>query len=77
MDTKKILLIIQIVISTLLIVSILLQVRGSGLGSLFGGVGGEFYRSKRGIEKLLYRATIILAILFVTNSVAIAYLYAK
>lgn len=77
MDTKNLLLVIQIILSSLLIISVLLQVRGSGLGSLFGGVGGEFYRSKRGIEKLLYRATIVLAILFVANCIAIAYLYAR
>jgi preprotein translocase subunit SecG len=75
MDTKKLLLIIQISLSVFLVISILLQVRGSGLGSIFGNVGGEFYRSKRGVEKLLYRATIVLSILFVSNSIAIAYLY--
>jgi preprotein translocase subunit SecG len=75
-DTKKILLIVQIVLSVMLIISILLQVRGSGLGSIFGNVGGEFYRSKRGVEKFLYRATIILAVLFVSSSIALAYLYA-
>jgi preprotein translocase subunit SecG len=74
---KQTLLIIQIVVSVLLIISILLQVRGSGLGNLFGNIGGEFYRSRRGIEKLLFRGTIILAILFVANCIAIAYLYAQ
>ncbi|MBN2016312.1 preprotein translocase subunit SecG [Candidatus Dojkabacteria bacterium] len=73
---KTILLIIQITLSVLLIISILLQVRGAGLGSIFGSVGGEFYRSKRGIEQFLYRATIILSILFVSNCIALAYLYA-
>ena len=76
MGPKNILLIIQIVLSVLLVISVLLQVRGSGLGTIFGSVGGEFYRSKRGIEKFLYRSTIILAILFASNSIAIAYLYA-
>lgn len=76
METKKIILTIQIIVSVLLVASILLQVRGAGLGSLFGNVGGEFYRSKRGLEKLLYQATIVLAIFFVANSIAIAYLYA-
>ncbi len=75
METKKILLIIQIVISVVLIMSILLQVRGSGLGTVFGSSGGESYRSKRGFEKLLHRATIISAVLFAVNSIAIAYLY--
>ncbi len=77
MNIKQVILTIQILISILLMISILLQVRGSGLGTIFGSVGGEFYRSKRGIEKFLYRATIVLSILFVSNAIAIAYLYAK
>lgn len=77
MDVKKVLLIVQIVISVLLVVSILLQVRGSGLGTIFGSVGGEFYRSKRGIEKFLYRGTIILGVLFAANAIALAYYYAQ
>lgn len=66
---------IQIVLSVALTVAILLQVRGSGLGNIFGGGGGEFYRSKRGIEKLLFNATILLSGLFVANSIALAYVY--
>lgn len=77
MGIKQILLITQVILSIVLIASILLQVRGAGLGSVFGGGGGEFYRSKRGVEKLLYRSTIIVAVLFVSNCLAIAYLYAE
>lgn len=77
MDIKTILLVAQVLISVLLIVSILLQIRGSGLGSMFGNIGGEFYRSKRGVESLLYRATIVLAILFVFNCIALAYIYSS
>jgi preprotein translocase subunit SecG len=76
-DTKGILLIIQTILSVLLMVTILLQVRGSGLGTMFGNIGGEMYRSKRGIEKLLYRGTIVVAILFVANCIALAYLYSS
>jgi len=76
MNSKTILLSLQIILTVFLIVFILLQVRGSGLGTVFGGgSGGEFYRSKRGIEKILYRGTIVLGVLFVANSVALAYLY--
>ncbi len=53
----------QVLLSILLIVSVLLQQRGSGLGGAFGG-GSNIYRSKRGIEKVLFRLTIVLAILF-------------
>ena len=53
----------QIVIAILLIISILLQSRGSGLGSAFGG-SSSVYLTKRGVEKKLFYATIVLAILF-------------
>ncbi len=55
--------IIQIVVGVLLGIVILMQRQGSGLGGSFGGEG-EFYHTKRGIEKFLFVATIILAILF-------------
>ncbi|MFA5954783.1 MAG: preprotein translocase subunit SecG [Patescibacteria group bacterium] len=56
--------IIQIVLSVLLIITVLLQQRGSEVGGAFGGAGGAVYRTKRGIEKTLFRATIVLGILF-------------
>lgn len=59
--------IIQIIISVLLIVAILLQSRGSGLSSVFGGES-TFYHTRRGIEKIVFGATIILAVLFVATS---------
>ncbi len=57
------LLIAQAVISVLLVVSILLQNRGSGLGSAFGSDFGGYY-TKRGIEKFLLYATVALGTLF-------------
>lgn len=65
---KNIIIVIQIVISILLAGSILLQSRGTGLGSTFGG-GTEQYRSKRGFERLLFRLTIVLISLFFITSV--------
>lgn len=65
---KQFILIFQIIISILLVVSILLQAKGSGLGMAFGDTGGQ-YRSKRGIEKFLYRATIILVAFFLITSI--------
>ncbi|MBI4029438.1 MAG: preprotein translocase subunit SecG [Candidatus Blackburnbacteria bacterium] len=59
--------IIQVVLALLLVIFILIQNRGAGLGSSWGG-SGEFYVTRRGFEKLLFRATIITAILFVTFS---------
>ncbi|MBI1888887.1 MAG: preprotein translocase subunit SecG [Candidatus Spechtbacteria bacterium] len=55
--------IIQIITAILLIVCVLLQQRGSGLSSAFGGTGGVYYQ-KRGFEKILFRATIGLSALF-------------
>lgn len=55
--------IIQITLAILLAVLILMQGRGAGLGGSFGGAG-ELYKSKRGVEKLLFRATIAIIILF-------------
>lgn len=60
---KNILPFLQIIISILLILFILLQAKGAGLGSAWAG-GGEFYRSRRGAEKLLFFSTIIVIALF-------------
>lgn len=59
----KLLNIVQIVISVLLVVCVLLQQRGSGLSSAFGG-SGEGYHTKRGMEKTIFIATIVLAVAF-------------
>lgn len=58
----------DIVIAVLLIASILLQMQGSGLSSSFGG-SGEFYRSRRSMEKLLVWATVILTAIFAVISI--------
>jgi preprotein translocase subunit SecG len=61
--------IFHIFVTVSLIVVILLQSKGVGLSATFGG-GGTFYRSKRGVEKLLFRLTIFLALLFMISSIA-------
>lgn len=66
---KTFITILQILISLFLVASILLQVRGTGLGSAWGG-GGESYRSRRGMEKILFAATILLAAGFLLLSLA-------
>ena len=53
----------QIIVSLLLIAAILMQQKGSGLSAAFGG-SGETYRTKRGLEKGIFTATIVLAFLF-------------
>lgn len=65
---KNILLVAQIVISISLIILILMQARGGGLGTAFGG-SASIYRSKRGIEKLFVYITIFLAALFFLISI--------
>lgn len=61
--------IIQVVLAVFLIAAILLQARGSGLGAAFGG-DSNIYRTRRGIEKRLHIATIILVIAFLGVSLA-------
>lgn len=64
---EKILGTIQIIISVLLIISILLQNRGAGLGETFGG-SGNIYQTKRGFDKFLFTITVILAVLFLSTA---------
>jgi len=65
---KNILLIVNLVISILLVIFILIQGRGAGLGSAWGG-GGEFFQTRRGIEKLTLNLTVILIVIFFLVSV--------
>lgn len=60
--------IVQIIVSLLLGVSIILQNRGTDAGIAFGG-GTESFRSKRGLEKFLFYATIVLIVIFASNSI--------
>jgi len=57
----------QIILSIALILAVLLQVRGGGLGGIFGQPDSVF-RTKRGIEKTLFQLTIALVVLFITIS---------
>ncbi|MBI4599637.1 preprotein translocase subunit SecG [Candidatus Uhrbacteria bacterium] len=59
----------QATTAILLIISILLQQRGTGLSGAFGGEG-NVYRTKRGVEKILFFATIIFALVFFASSLA-------
>lgn len=58
----------QIVISIALILAILLQVRGGGLGGIFGQADTVF-RTKRGVEKTLFQLTIVLMVIFIIISI--------
>jgi len=55
---------IEIIVAATLITLILLQTKGSGLGGIFGGSDSGIYRTRRGVEKTLFQATIVLSIVF-------------
>jgi preprotein translocase subunit SecG len=57
--------VIQIIIAIAIVVLVLLQERSAGLSGIFGGEGGGFYQTRRGLEKSVFYATIVLAIVFV------------
>lgn len=57
--------IVEILVAIFLVVFILVQQRGTALGSSFGGEGGSFYGARRGIQKQLYWGTLMLATLFI------------
>lgn len=62
--------IIQIILCVAVIVFILLQVRGAGLGSAFGGSSaGSVFKTRRGVERLIFNATIVFIVLFALVSI--------
>jgi preprotein translocase subunit SecG len=65
--------VLQIAVSVALIALILLQERSSGLSGIFGGEGG-FYQTRRGLEKIIFAATIILIIVFLALAILQLYL---
>ncbi len=58
----------QIVLSIALVLTLLFQVRGGGLGGIFGQAD-TVYRTKRGVEKTLFQLTVVLVVLFITISI--------
>ena len=54
-----------IVISAVLVVVVLAQVRGGGMSGIFGGGGESAFRSRRGLERTLFRFTIVLIVVFI------------
>ena len=61
--------IVQIIVAATLITLILLQTKGTGLGGIFGG-DSSVYKSRRGVEKTLFNATIGLSVLFFLVAIA-------
>ncbi|HMS92429.1 MAG TPA: preprotein translocase subunit SecG [Candidatus Saccharibacteria bacterium] len=62
--------IITVISSIMIIIAILLQNQGSGLGTAFGGES-NFYRTKRGAEQVLFYFTIVLAVVFVGSLIGL------
>lgn len=58
-----------IILSALIVLFILLQGRGAGLGSAWGG-GGETFQTRRGVELIMMRITVVLIVIFLGVSVA-------
>jgi preprotein translocase subunit SecG len=58
----------QIIVAVVLIAAFLLQVRGGGLGGIFGQSDSVF-RTRRGVERTLFRSTIALVVLFIILSI--------
>lgn len=70
MNIQAALQIAAIIVSVMLVVLILLQVKGGGLGSLFGGeTGMGITRTRRGLEKTLFQLTIVMSIVFLAISI--------
>lgn len=62
--------IVLMVVSVVLIGLVMLQAKGSGLGGIFGGDGGV-YKTRRGVERTVYNATIVFSAVFLTISLVI------
>lgn len=60
---KNVLLVINVVVAIVITGLILLQGKGAGLGSAWGG-GGEMFQTRRGIEKVTLKLTIVLIVIF-------------
>ncbi|GCE17926.1 preprotein translocase subunit SecG [Dictyobacter kobayashii] len=70
--------IVQIILSIAVVVFILLQARGAGLGSAFGGSSaGSVFKTRRGVERLIFNATIVFIVLFALISVLSAAIAAR
>lgn len=60
---RNIILVLNIIISIVIVALILLQGKGAGLGSAWGG-GGEMFQTRRGVEKVTLRLTIFFIVVF-------------
>ncbi|MBI4761199.1 MAG: preprotein translocase subunit SecG [Chloroflexota bacterium] len=63
-----------IIISVLLIVSVIMQSKGAGLGGLTGAESGTVFTARRGVERTLFRLTIVLSVVFFALVLVLVYL---
>jgi preprotein translocase subunit SecG len=56
-----------IILSVLLVVLVMLQTKGGGLGAIFGGDNGV-YRTRRGVERTVFNLTIVVSVLFLVTA---------
>jgi len=63
----------MVISAVLMIAAIILQQRGASLGAGFGG-SGELYTARRGLDKSLFEATIVLAVIFIMSILAMIFL---
>ncbi len=61
---------LQIAVSIILIVLVIIQERASGISGVFGGQGATPYQTKRGLEKTIFYATIVFAVIFAALAIA-------
>lgn len=64
-----------IIISVLLILSVILQSKGAGLGGLTGADTGSVFTARRGVERTLFRLTIVLSVIFFLLVLALVILF--
>lgn len=69
--THTILLVSEIVVAILLALLILVQEKGSGLGEAIGGTGANYQTTKRGAEKFLANATVLMLCVFLALALAL------
>lgn len=65
---RNALIIIQLIVSVLFILTVMVQNKGSGLGGAISGQAGTVQSTKRGAEKVVYKASLVLATIFVLLS---------
>lgn len=65
----KLISVVQIIVSLAVIALILLQERSGGMSGIFGGGESEFYQTRRGLERLIFIATIVLVAIFAALSI--------